>query len=82
MKTILISLTMTLTFWTIQCQNNTNNKLKTVVNKSNASDIAMYPAAPYFQDGAGYNGIKLENLPVNRIVNFVLQMIMVKTQNV
>ena len=62
---------MTLTFWTIQCQNNTNNKLKTVVNKSNASDIVMYPAAPYFQDGAGYNGIKLENLPVNRIVNFV-----------
>ena len=70
MKTIIISLSILLTFFGAQCQNNSNNIVKTAVNKGNVSDMDLYPAAPFFQDAAGYNGKELENLPANRIVSF------------
>lgn len=73
MKTIIISLSILLTFFGTQCQNNSNNIVKNVVNKGNVSDLDLYPAAPYFQDDAGYNGKELGNLPANRIVNFTTQ---------
>lgn len=70
MKAILISLILVLTFSSTHCKSQTENNIKTVVNEGNVSDIDVYSAVPYFQDGAGYNGKDLENLPKNRIVDF------------
>ncbi|WP_010134376.1 glycoside hydrolase family protein [Ochrovirga pacifica] len=82
MKTILRLAFVVLTFFSCSANSNpiekqsdketeeTTKHSQTKVNPGNVSDSSMYPATPYSQDGAGYQGKDFKELPQNRMLTF------------